>query len=107
MMDKITMLSLLIGSLSFVASATEGDGEPQEAPAVSIENSSEPVVQDMSLEEPKDKVENLSELKDEKCKDKECDEEKMVAEEKSIDDHVTLESKSQDPEEERPTSLIN
>ena len=71
-MDKIAVLSLLVASLSVGTSATEMDTEVKEAPA-----------QDISLEEPKDKVEDLDVLKKEKCKDteKDCDEEKMTEEE--------------------------
>ena len=82
MMDKIAVLSLLVASLSVGASATEMDTEVKEAPAVEIENSEAPA-QDISLEEPKDKVEDLDVLKKEKCKDteKDCEEEKMTEEE--------------------------
>ena len=83
MIDKIAVLSLLVASLSFGVSATEGDEDAKEVPTAEMDNSAEqPVVPDRSFEEPKDKAE-LDELKAKKCQDddRECDEEKMVKDE--------------------------
>lgn len=79
MMKKISMLSLLVASLSFGATAAEENEEVKEVPTVEVTNPDGAAPVTISEDAAKD------EIKDEKtCKDKEkeCDEEKMAEEEK-------------------------